>query len=196
MLQIIRHLKVSQRIIIGFIIMILLLIVVSANGLMNLTKLSDETAISRNSALAKYYTLLARHDASRYENNPTQEVITEVNSDLSEAINYATQAKELMSSLTLQETMTELVDRLNQFQSSFNNLVLLESEKAKASEARASAVKEADSYIQQIIGLQDSTLLNEKDLEGVKESFTTYKLAKSGYEDFIHARSKCLYSNG
>lgn len=190
MLKNIRYLKVGQRVIIGFIIMLLLLLVVSFNGLMNLSKLSDETTILGDTALAKYYTLQARHDVTRYENTPNQNVVNEVNGDLKEAIGNATSAKSLMKSKSNKAVMTELVDKLSQFQTSFNSLVELEAKKEVASETRAKAVAEADDYIQKIIDIQDNSLNNEKDVVGLQKSFETYKLAKQGYEDFISARSE------
>lgn len=190
MLKNIRYLKVGQRVIIGFIIMLLLLLVVSFNGLLNLSKLSNETTILGDTALAKYYTLQARHDVTRYENKPDQNVVNEVNGDLKEAIGNATSAKALMKSKANQAVMTELIDKLSQFQTSFNNLVELQAKKEVASETRATAVSEADSYIQKIIDIQDNSLNNEKDVVGLQKSFETYKLAKQGYEDFISARSE------
>lgn len=188
MSKLIRHLKVSQRIIIGFVFMLLLLIVVSVNGLLNLSNLNDEAEILGHTTLAKYYTLLARHDVNQYEKTLSQDAINAVKGDLLEATNQANSAKALMQSAANQKTMTDLIDRLTQFQKSFDDLVEVHVQKETANQVRLAAATEADMYILKIIAIEDNAIQNDTELEKVKTSFDVYKLASEGYQDFISAR--------
>ncbi|MBC7958650.1 MAG: methyl-accepting chemotaxis protein [Vallitaleaceae bacterium] len=188
MLKLMRQLKVSQRIIIGFIIMLLLLLVISVNGLINLSNLSDETEILGNTALVKYYTLSARNDVNRYEGDPNETTINAVKDDLKQAIDTAIETKGLMKSVANQETMTELVDKLYQFQSSFEDSVEIQKQKDEAIELRLKSVVEADIYNHKIMDLHDTSIQNNQDIETLKISFEVYKLAVKAYKEFMSAR--------
>lgn len=185
----IRRLKVAQRIIIGFLIMLILMLAVSLNGIMNLTKINSEAKILGFTALAKYNTLMARYDVGQFEKSLDSALIEKINNDLLEAISNATSAQEMMNNDANKQTMTELVAQLNQFQVSFNSLLELEAKKSEAATLRASAVKEADSYIDMIIGVTENMIKNDKDVDRIKESFEVYLLTESGSVEFLNARS-------
>lgn len=185
----IRFIKVSQRIIIGFSIMIFFLVIVSISGLIYLSKANDESQILSYTALAKYHTLLARHDANRYINHPNEESIQFVNKNLDEAVSNANLAIEMMNSHENQKIMQNLVDQLQSFRNSFSGIVQLQTEKDDAEALRIAAVSEAENYITMIVGIQDNVIKNGKDIDTIKSDFEVYKLAGFAYQDFISARS-------
>lgn len=189
MLKAIRRLKVGQRIIVGFMIMLVLLVSVSMNGLLNLSKMNQETDILGFTALAKYHTLVARYDVDKYQQLPNEQGILKVNDSLDEAIANAESAKSLMISADNQKTMLALVEQLHQFKESFNQFVILQNKKEEAEALRAAAVIESEAYISTLMGIQDNIILNARDVEASKAGFETYKLAIQGYEDFIQARA-------
>lgn len=184
----IRRIKVSQRIIIGFMIMLVLMLIVSFNGIMNLTKINDETKILGYTAIAKYNTLLARYDVSKFSSATDTELIAKVNTDLQQAINNATSAQSMMVSEDNKNTMTELVTQLNEFQNSFLSLIDLETKKTEASNIREDAIKEADSYIDMIVSVAENMIKNDKDPDRMKATFEVYLLTQSGYFEFLNAR--------
>lgn len=189
MINRIRHIKVSQRIIIGFSIMILFLVIVSISGLIYLSKANSESQILGYTALAKYHTLLARHDANRYVNSPNEESMNFVGINLDEAVANATLAADMMNSNENQAIMRDLIDKLQLFRDSFSGIVQLQAEKEEAEAVRAAAVGEAENYIGMIIGIQENVIRNGKDVERAKEDFSVYQLAVNAHQDFISARS-------
>ena len=87
-MKMIRRLKISQRIMAGFIIMSILLLIVSVNSLLNFELINNDVNIVNKVSQAKYHTLLARETVRKYELTPDEILVDSVNEEIQQAIHY------------------------------------------------------------------------------------------------------------
>lgn len=187
MIKKIRRLKVSQRIIFGFVIMLLLVLIVSVSGLMNMSSVSKSTQVLTDISEVKYETARARTTIEEYITAPSEEHITMVNSELQIAIDYSLLLMKEVSSDSDQELIQSLTDSLVLLQNNFNEIVNTQTLMAKEVEKREAAVYETDDKIDQVLGILGNTVKNSSDAEKIKETFLTYKQASKGYTSFMKA---------
>jgi len=196
MLNFIRRIRITQRIVYGFVTMIVLLFIVSFTGLANLSGIVGQLKTLSATAQAKYHTMQAREYASEYEKVPSEESLKLVNSELQEAIDSATSVLDKMDSQAKKDNITELIDKLNQFKQRFNKIVDIQAKIEEAREKRETAAYGANSNTEQTQRILVNAVNMGRSVESAIESFAAYEVGAHGYEEFLKAESEVAkYSN-
>lgn len=187
MFKMVRRSKIGFRIVLGFIIMILLLLVVSGNAFINFSSITNETQILSDTAQAKYHTLLARDFVNSYEKEKTDSAKDRVNGELQLAIDTANKAMEGIDSIDEKAVLVELTDKLTAFQASFKEIVDSQVLMEESFVEREAASSSAESFTKQILRLQANSVMNSKDIEKSNAEFEVYIIARNGYDEFLRA---------
>gem|GEM_PF-2114156 len=184
-MKMIRRLKISQRIMAGFIIMSILLLIVSVNSLLNFELINNDVNIVNKVSQAKYHTLLARETVRKYELTPDEILVNSVNEEIQQAIHYATSSMADMQKDQDKEAMMNLVTLLNQFGQAFNSAVDIQNQMNEAMLVRQSSAFEAYSQMDQVLRIQDNSVTYQSDIDPMEEAFDVYKTAYNGFDYFL-----------
>lgn len=183
----IRNLKIPQRIIGGYAVALVLLLVIAANGFVILNKISGQIRIADYTTATKYRTLEAKSAVDAYLNEPSDEAEAQVFEMIQAARDEAINARNLMTGDS-RDKLDTLVVHLDDFQSSFETVVAIETEKENLAVTRLQAEFETDYFNRKMVETESNIIRYQDNIEDLQNAVNVFKQVNNAYQSFMNAR--------
>lgn len=184
-----RRIKVAPRIVIGFSCSLILMAIISANGILNFRQIGHEMDVLEKTSNVNYYTMFARMDQAHYEKHTDDASVSAVISHLKEAQNMANQAKLSIKTKATKDMIQRLTDHLDQLVLSFGEYVTLEQQKKEQENVWIASIRSAEEAIKYLVNIEANVVRDQKDTENGVKSFEVYRITSEAYESFIQAQA-------
>ncbi len=175
----INNIKIGKKLIIGFALVIILIVVISVVGIKNLTDISYQINIFDKVSNMETEVASARIEQVRYQSDGSNITSDKVFSEINLALENVTSAKALMKSPANVAKAETLIAALNEYKSNFEKVVALEAKKDNNQSSQISAADSAISSIDKTLTLEDKFIQNLDDIEQIKLAHEKYVLLQN-----------------
>lgn len=175
----INNIKIGRKLLIGFAVVILLIVVISAIGMKNLTDISYQISIFDKVSNMETEVASARIEQVRYQSDGSNVTSDKVYSEIDLALENVTSAKALMKSSANIAKAENLITALNEYKSNFEKVVALEAKKDSNQLSQISAADNAINSIDKTLTLEDKFIQNLTDIEQIKQAHEKYILLQN-----------------
>lgn len=172
--NIIDNLKIGNKLIIGFSVLIVLIIIISVIGMKNLDDISYQIDIFNKVSNMETQVSNARIEQVRFQLDGSNVTSTKVFDEIDAALENVLNAKKLMKSPANVEKADKLINALNDYKLNFEKVVKLEADKVSNQQKEVSAADSAMVSIDKTMTLENEFIQTLSDPIIIKESHEKY----------------------
>lgn len=187
-MRLLRGMKITPRIVSGFAVILILMIIISVNGILSFRTMSKELDMFNNTSLANFSTMYARVNQGKYELKSDEATALAVSGQIKNARDAVSAAKKNMKSKN-SKLMDDLLVQLDQYESNFNDYAAIEKQKQELQLKWTKATTDAQEAVDYLVDIEAKIIRDQTDVEGVKKSFDVYEVALQANQSFIEART-------
>lgn len=186
--SIMNNIKIGNKLILGFSLVIVLIIVISVIGMNNLSDITYQVTIFDEVSKMETGVAIARVEQVRFQSDGSSQTAEKVFLEIDNALQNVTDAKALMKSPANVEKADKVIEALNAYKTNFEKVVSLETDKDNNQLKEVSAADSALASIDQTLELENEYILSLTDPEILKSSHGKYLMLQSIKDNILEVR--------
>ncbi|MCT4545281.1 MAG: methyl-accepting chemotaxis protein [Vallitalea sp.] len=186
--NIINNMKIGTRLIVGFSLVTIFIIVLTIVSFINLKNITYQVHIFDQTISAKYNTALARIEQVRFEADDTDESAKLVSKYITESENALQDVVNLMKSKKNKDNANKMNKQINLFRKQFDEYVEFQHQKVKQEKIRSEAAKIVTDTIRNTMSLEKQYIKTLTNASDIQDSYDKYLLLQEAFDDYMEVR--------
>lgn len=187
-MNIIKNMRIGWKLIWGFSIVALLIVLVTVLSVYNYSNMSYQTNILEETAMADMYLAQARIEQVRYESDGKSDTSKLAKEFLALSKSSIDGVDDLMKSESNKKNAILMQDAVTTFEQEFLQFVELQNQKVQQGQIRAAAANNVITAIRETLTLEEKYIRTLDDQEGIQQSYGIYLALQDAFDAYMEVR--------